>query len=125
MGHHINKDGQFQSDKYAVPADKIVLSFHDRLARFPLAYLAAWYKEVDPEFAEDIATRLNSVIAAERLARAENAEGVCPKCLGVGMVDEEREGRRHPVRCDECEGSGDPTEEEEGEDSEPESKEES
>ena len=94
MGHHINKDGQFQSDKYPVPPDMVMLSFHDRLARFPLAYLAAWYREKNPEFAEDIATRLNSVIAEERAARAENA--------------------------------GDPTEEEEeGEDSEPESKEES
>lgn len=34
MGHHINKKGNFQSDKYPeLPENKIVLSFKDELAR--------------------------------------------------------------------------------------------
>ena len=34
MGHHINKKGNFQSDKYPkLPENKIILSFKDKLAR--------------------------------------------------------------------------------------------
>lgn len=34
MGHHINREGNFQSDKYPeLPENKIILSFNDPLAR--------------------------------------------------------------------------------------------
>ena len=61
MGHHINADGQFQSDKYPdLPPDKIVLSFKDPAARDALRTYVATVKIFggDEELAEDITTRL-------------------------------------------------------------------
>lgn len=59
MGHHIDKQGRFQSDKYPdLPPDKIVLSFNDPLARDALLVLAQSYSGADPELTADIRQRL-------------------------------------------------------------------
>ena len=59
MGHHINKKGQFQSDKYPdLPPDKIILSFKDEAAKRALAVFASYTK--DKELAHDILERLGS-----------------------------------------------------------------
>ena len=53
MGHHINKKGNFQSDKYPkLPENKISLSFKDKLARRVLVIYAKETK--DKELGEDI-----------------------------------------------------------------------
>ena len=60
MGHHINKKGQFQSDKYPELApDKIVLSFKDPVARKALILYASYC--FDNNLAIDILTRLRSI----------------------------------------------------------------
>jgi hypothetical protein len=74
MGHHL-VDGKFKSDKYPeLPADKIVLSFNDKLAQPALQLLSELYKEADPELSLDIAVALinkghstsaSSVVAVE------------------------------------------------------------
>jgi len=59
MGHHINKTGQFISDKYLnLGANKLVLSFKDKEARIALRV----YAEITPdkELGEDILTVLNN-----------------------------------------------------------------
>ena len=57
MGHHINKEGQFQSDKYPeLRPDKIVLSFKDEAAREALRVYVKHAQ--DKELSQDIATRL-------------------------------------------------------------------
>lgn len=63
MGHHIDKEGRFQSDKYPdLPPDKIVLSFKDPRARTALYALAECYEAADPELSADIRTRLRATI---------------------------------------------------------------
>ena len=60
MSKHINKNGQFQSDKFPnLDVDKIVLSFKDPAARKALKEFA-FYTE-DDELGEDIQTRLNTI----------------------------------------------------------------
>lgn len=61
MGHHMNKQGQFQSDKYPdLPPDKIILSFKDKHARLVLWH----YAEItdDKELADDIKQRIESIL---------------------------------------------------------------
>ncbi len=66
MGHHIDKQGRFQSDKYPdLAPDKIVVSFKHPQARNALLALATGYAESDPELAEDIRTRLRSLGSPE------------------------------------------------------------
>ena len=58
MGHHINKNGNFQSDKYPnLPENKIVLSFKEKEARIALRV----YAEIttDRELGDDILSCLN------------------------------------------------------------------
>jgi hypothetical protein len=58
MGAHINKTGQFQSDKYPdCPPDKVLLSLHDAKAQ-PLLWE---YENDDKEFGEDIKARLDMI----------------------------------------------------------------
>ena len=60
MGHHINKEGQFQSDKYPdLKPDKIVLSFHDKVAREALRVYCLLTE--DTELKYDIRQRLLSL----------------------------------------------------------------
>ena len=62
MGHHIDSNGQFQSDLHPdLPPDKIIVSFKHRRAWPALVALAEGYKHIDPEFSADIRTRLKSL----------------------------------------------------------------
>ena len=62
MGHHIDSEGRFQSDRHPdLAPDKIVVSFKDEKARHALMTLAAAYMAADPELAEDIMIRLRSI----------------------------------------------------------------
>ena len=61
MGHHINSDGQFQSDKYPdLHPDKIILSFKDPEAADALRIFAE--TTANTELGEDIMERLRTVI---------------------------------------------------------------
>ena len=58
MGHHINENGDFQSDKYPdLPPNKIILSFNDPAARAVLEIYCALIQ--DRELAEDVLDVLN------------------------------------------------------------------
>lgn len=60
MGHHIDDEGRFQSDKFPeLPPDKIVLSFRDPEACRALEVFAAICKDV--ELAEDVAARIATI----------------------------------------------------------------
>ena len=60
MGHHIDAEGRFQSDKYPdLAPDKIVLSFKDRMARSALEYYSNFCD--DRELADDIQQRLRTL----------------------------------------------------------------
>ena len=60
MGHHIDAEGRFQSDKHPdLKPDKIVLSFKDPEARGALIRYAIHCS--DRELAADILNRLNSL----------------------------------------------------------------
>ena len=62
MGHHIDDQGRFQSDKYPeLPPDKIVLSFNDTRARRALAVLATDYESTDRELTDDVRSRLSTL----------------------------------------------------------------
>ena len=62
MGHHIDDQGRFQSDKHPdLPPDKIIVSFKDRRAHKALVMLADDYRETDPELCDDILTRVRSL----------------------------------------------------------------
>lgn len=62
MGHHIDDQGRFQSDKYPdLAPDKIVVSFTDPRANWALVVLAADYQETDPELSADILTRVRAI----------------------------------------------------------------
>ena len=57
-GHHINKDGDFQSDKHPfMKPNKLMLSFKDKEARIALKVFAKVTK--DRELGEDILEVLN------------------------------------------------------------------
>lgn len=59
MGHHIDDQGRFQSDKHPdLPPDKIIVSFKDRRAHKALVILAEDCRETDPELCHDILTRV-------------------------------------------------------------------
>ncbi|MEQ9323893.1 MAG: hypothetical protein RIF41_32310, partial [Polyangiaceae bacterium] len=62
MGHHIDDQGRFQSDKYPdLPPDKVVVSLKDPPARDALVRLVVAYLDVDAEFATDLGQRLVSL----------------------------------------------------------------
>lgn len=71
MGHHINDQGQFQSDKHPeLPPDRIRLNFHNPHSQEALWKLACSYAGLvsetsglprDQELAEDIGVRLFSI----------------------------------------------------------------
>ena len=61
MGHNINSEGQFQSDKYPdLPPDKIILSFKDPVAREALNVYAKNTKV--KKLAEDILACIQSIV---------------------------------------------------------------
>lgn len=60
MGHHIDREGRFQSDKFPnLLPDKIVLSFKDPAARRALRVYSIHAE--DRELANDIWKRLQSI----------------------------------------------------------------
>lgn len=60
MGHHIDSEGRFRSDKYPdLPPDKIILSFKDPKARIALIVYAAATE--DYELGEDIEQRILAI----------------------------------------------------------------
>jgi hypothetical protein len=62
MGHHIDKQGRFQSDKSPqLPPDKIALSFNDPQVRDALLLVAEAYSEKDPDLSADILKRLRTI----------------------------------------------------------------
>lgn len=62
MGHHIDSDGRFQSDKHPeLPPDKLLISFTDPFAWAAFSALALAYNNVDHEFATDIRERLTTI----------------------------------------------------------------
>ena len=66
MGHHIDREGRFQSDRYPdLDPDKIVVSFRHPQARRARALLADDYGDRDPGLAEDIRNRLRSLAQDE------------------------------------------------------------
>lgn len=59
MGSHINKDGEFQSDKYPTcPPGKVPLSVKDPMAQDLLWEYAERRRDVDAEFAGDLKAAL-------------------------------------------------------------------
>lgn len=61
MGAHINKDGQFQSDKYPTcPPGKVPLSVKDPTAQDLLWEYAQRRRSVDAEFSEDLESALRA-----------------------------------------------------------------
>ncbi len=62
MGHHIDDDGRFQSDKHPeLPPDRIRLSFEREASQRALWVLSEDYASIDPGLAEDIQSRLLSL----------------------------------------------------------------
>lgn len=61
MGHHI-VNGRFRSDRHpALADDKVVVSFKHFRSHAALRALATAYQDVDPEFSDDILTRLKTI----------------------------------------------------------------
>jgi len=66
MGHHIDSEGRFQSDKHPdLPPDKIILSFKDPHARVALGAYAKSVRssnvQGDVELADDISFRIYKI----------------------------------------------------------------
>lgn len=60
MGHHINENGNFKSDKYPdLSENKIILSFKDPVAREALKVYAE--KTDDKELGEDIIQAIKNI----------------------------------------------------------------
>ena len=62
MGHHIDDEGRFQSDKYPeLGPDKVVISLRDPKVYWVAATIAEAYRKADPEFAQDVETRMHAI----------------------------------------------------------------
>lgn len=71
MGHHIDDQGRFQSDRHPdLAPDKIVLSFKDPLAQRALWALALDYRHAGGDLGYDIQERLQSIEAARLKSRS-------------------------------------------------------
>ena len=61
MGHHIDAQGRFQSDKFpGLPPDVVGIKIKPETAEF-LWRLADLYESADPEFATDLKVRLTAL----------------------------------------------------------------
>ena len=59
MGHHIDSDGRFQSDKHPeLPADRVRISLENPRSKRALLLLADDYEAHDAEFAQDLRKRV-------------------------------------------------------------------
>lgn len=91
MGHHIDSEGRFQSDKYPdLAPDKIVLSFHDPIAAVVLGYYAAGCK--DRDLGRDIEHRLRMIRLRAEAAPLSVPPGVAPVNLFADV----------PTTCIQC-----------------------
>jgi len=73
VGHHIDSEGRFQSDKYPdLPPDKVVISLKDPRSWPGMRMIAAAYSDEDYEFAGDLFIRIDSLVA---IAAAKKDEG--------------------------------------------------
>lgn len=62
MGHHFDAEGRFQSDKYPdLPPDRVAINITDPRTHQGLALIAHALHDDDPEFAEDLLQRLNTL----------------------------------------------------------------
>ena len=62
MGHHINDQGEFQSDKHPeLPPDRIRLNFNNERSHRALWFLAQDYEDHDSQLAQDIRSRLRAL----------------------------------------------------------------
>jgi hypothetical protein len=69
MGHHIDAEGRFQSDKYpALGPDKVVISLKDPRTHTGLLLIANNYKNKDAEFADDLSRRVHELAQPHRSA---------------------------------------------------------
>lgn len=67
MGHHIDSQGRFQSDKHPeLKPDRILVNFANPLSRRALRVLADDYQDIDPELSEDINARLDALYGEEK-----------------------------------------------------------
>lgn len=65
MGHHINKNGEFQSDKYPdLKPNKIIISFKDPAGKIALREYAKHAE--DKELGRDILRALNNLKEKEK-----------------------------------------------------------
>ena len=65
MGHHIDKDCRFRSDKFPdLDPDYIALSFKDEAARQALSVFCQ--HTTDKELADDILKRIETILRAEQ-----------------------------------------------------------
>ncbi len=70
MGHHIDAEGRFQSDKYPeLPPDKVVISLKDPRTWAGLRVIAVQYQDGEKEFGDDLLGRINSLIQANEASR--------------------------------------------------------
>lgn len=64
MGHHIDDQGRFQSDKFPdLPPDKVIINLTDPKTRTGLLMLAEAFKkdEATKEFGEDLEQRVRQL----------------------------------------------------------------
>ncbi len=79
MGHHIDSEGRFQSDKFPdLAPDKIVLSFKDPAARRALNVYSIFAE--DRELARDIRTRIDAIKICSCCDAALSKSGECESC---------------------------------------------
>ncbi len=111
MGHHLDSEGRFQSDKYPeLSPDKIILSFHDQLARQSLRYYAKYTD--DKELADDILCRVGELDAMDcpKLAKQTNHATAllkviappsgCSSCMETIYWIVTKNGKRAPYNPD-------------------------
>ncbi|HEU01415.1 hypothetical protein LCGC14_0273180 [marine sediment metagenome] len=68
MGHHIDSQGRFQSDKHpSLPPDRLRVNITNPLSWDGLLQLADSYQTKDPEFADDLRNRVRSLDPGLRL----------------------------------------------------------
>ncbi len=85
MGHHIDKKGRFQSDKFPdLAPDKIVLSFKDPAARRALRVYSIHAE--DRELATDIRIRIDTIKICFNCDAALPESGVCQPCEDARSV---------------------------------------
>ncbi len=97
MGHHIDDQGRFQSDRHPkLEPDKIVLSFKDMRARNALMALAEAYHDADPGLAEDIVARLGS-LGSDSVRIDDDLEVIRDLVEQGYCTDDDDGGYYHPV----------------------------